>query len=128
MHDEVGREHFDGSAGSRADSENCFVEVFRAAIGQIIASNGGDHNVFQSQAKCGFSNPRRFVALERLRFTSRHGAEPARASAHVAEDHEGGRFLRVALHAVRAFGVIANSFQSQLVEQSGGEVIEIPDR
>src|SRR5205823_3686581 len=49
----------------------------------------------------------------------------ARPRADIAQDHERGRLLRVALHPVWAAGIVADRFQPQFLQQPSGEVVGV---
>ena len=61
--EEVGDENFHGRPGSFAGGEDALVEMFGAAIGQVVARHRCDHDMFQAQACGGFGNAFGFVGF-----------------------------------------------------------------
>ena len=108
----IGCEHFDGGTRRLAYGADAIGEVPRAAVRQIIAGDRRNDYVSQAQTQCGLRQPLRLVTIGWKRPAPLHGTEAAWTSADVAEDHEGGRLLRIALHAIRAMRVIADRFQA----------------
>ena len=47
--DEVGREHFDRRAGRFAHRQHRAIKMFGAAVSEVVARDGGDHDMLQSQ-------------------------------------------------------------------------------
>jgi len=113
--DEVGRQYLDARPGSLADRQHALAEVIGAAIRQIIPRDRGNDDVPQAQPRSRLRDSPRFIRIGRLGFAPRHRAETAGTGADVAQNHEGGGPLRVALHAVRATGVVADRLQVQFV-------------
>ena len=57
-----------------------------------------------------------------------HRTKSAGAGANVAKDHEGCSLLAITFHSVGAFGIIANCFQPQFIQQTLGHMICVPGR
>ena len=116
-------------------------ELRRAAVRQVVPRHAGDDDVPQAQAPRRFADPARLVRVQGAhagggRGAARggcaassalalalHGAEPAGARAHVAEDQEGRRAGGVALALVGAARLAADRVQLQLVEQGAGGAV-----
>jgi hypothetical protein len=124
--DEVGGKDFDRGTGSLADREHALVEMFAAAVGKVIARYRGDDHVFEAESCGGFGDALRLVEFQRIGSTSRHGAKSAWSGANVPHDHEGCGLLRVALHAIGAFGIFAHRLEFQVPKGVPSEVITVP--
>ena len=123
--DEVGREHFDRRAGPLAHGQDAAIKMLGAAIGQVVARDRSDDDMLQAQPRSGFGQPLGLIALGRRGTAALDGTKAAGPRADVAQDHERGRLLRIALHPVGTFGVFADRFQPQLVEQPGREMVGV---
>ncbi len=99
--------------------------MVRAPVRQIVACDRRNHDVLQPETEGGFGHALRFILGRTLRLTASHGTETARTRANLAENHERRRLLRVAFHAVGAFGLFANRGQLQFVEQSRRQVVGV---
>ncbi len=99
------------------------IKMLGAAVGQVIARDRSNHHVSQAQSHGRFGHAVRLIGFQRLGLALGHGAKSAGPRADVAQDHEGGRLLRPALHAVGALGAFAHRFQPQFFDQPGGEMI-----
>ena len=126
MPDEIGGEDLDRCTGSLSYSDHAAVKVLAAAIGQVVARDRGDNDVFEAESGGGLCDSLRFILLKAFGATARDRAKPARPSADVSEDHERGGFLGVALHAVWAFCILANRLEFQFAEQAVGELVPVP--
>ena len=124
--EKIGRQHLDRRAGPLADRQHAAMKMLGAAVRQIIARDRSDDDVRQTQPGGRFGHALGLVLFDLLRLPLGDGAEAARPGADIAQDHERGRLLRVALHAVGAFGVVANRLQAQLLKQAGREVVGVP--
>ena len=87
---EVGCQHFDRAAGDpRVDRLDHARPVPRAAVGQVVAIDRGDHRVAQPHRRDRLGDVLGLARRRPRRRPSRgHGAEAAAAGADVAEDHE----------------------------------------
>ena len=65
------------------------------------------------------------VRIDRSGRAFGHTAKSACTGADVAENHERGRFARIALHAIGASRMVADRLKSQLVDQPGSKVVGI---
>lgn len=113
---EVGGEHFDGGSCFLADGDDRFVEVFGSAIGEVVAGDAGDDDVFQAETQGGFGDAFWLINFDGLGLAAVDGAEAAGASADRAENHEGGRLVRPALGAVGALARLANGFEAEVFD------------
>lgn len=124
--DKIGGEDFDHSAGPCTNSQNALSKVLGPSIGQVIPSDARDHNMFEPEPKSRFSNALRFVGFwQSRRPATADSAKPTWPSTHISQDHEGRCQLAVAFHPIRAFGILADCFQTKLVEQFSRQVIGI---
>ena len=89
----------------------------RAAVGQVVARDAGDHDVLEAQRADRLGDPARLVVVEPGGPAGLDRAEPARPGAGVAEDHDRGRALVPALPDVRAAGLLADRVERQAAEQ-----------
>ena len=95
---EVGREHFDSAVrGAAANLGDALSEMARAFVRQVVACDGGDDDVPQSQALDGLGEALRLVRGDRIGPSCVDGTEMAPAGATIAEYHEGGMAMRPAL-------------------------------
>ena len=108
---EIGRQDLDCRIATLANGVDALDVVIGASIGQIVAGHRCDHNMFQAQTNGGFGQTLWLVAFESCRLAALDGAESAGPSADASEDHERGRFLRIALHAIGALGIVADGLQ-----------------
>ncbi len=53
-------------------------EMLRAAVGEIVAGDAGDDDVFESQRPNRLGHAPRLVRVRRQRLALRHAAKPAR--------------------------------------------------
>ncbi len=112
----IRREHFDLGSGKRgADLAHGFGEVKRAAVGEIVAIDGCDHDIAQVHARRHFGDMRGLIGIEREfalgRRGFRHGTKTAAARAKIAEDHEGRRAAMEAFMDVWTAGGFAHGMQ-----------------
>ena len=99
--------------------------VLGAAVGQVVAGDAGHHDVLQAQADHGLGHAARLVGIRRLRPALGHAAKTAGPRTGVAQDHERGRLLGVAFHAIGTFRMIADGLQLQFIDQPGRKVIGV---
>ena len=118
---EVRGEHLDRGAGSAANGQDALPKVLGAAVRQVVARDGGDHDVPQAQALTGFGEAFGLVDRDRLGVSALDGAEAAGPGAHVAQDHECRRPAGPALRAIGAPRTFADSFEAELVDQASRE-------
>src|SRR5690606_36972447 len=107
---EVRRQRLDGRLGAaRLDRADAGRVVAGAAVGQIVAVDGRQHDVFQAHELDG---ARRVLDLVRVEPAARvarvDGAELTRARADLAHEHDRGRAVRPALADVRAHRLLAD--------------------
>src|SRR5204862_5315818 len=81
----VGREHFDGSAGPLAHGQYALVKMFGPAVGQIVASDGGNDNVSEAQSGGRLRYALRLVKFERFSLPLGHRTKAAWPRADVAQ-------------------------------------------
>jgi hypothetical protein len=118
---EIGDQNFnDGFGVEPADFFDGLAEVAGAAIGQIVAGDGGDDNVFEVEAAGGFGDAGRLVRFEGEWFGGGDGAESAGAGAMIAGDHESGGGLAPAFPMVGAFGALANGVELEFLQERAG--------
>src|SRR5205085_491813 len=78
-----------------------------AAVGEFVAVDGGDDDVFEFHEGGGLGDAAGFVEVEDGGAAGGDVAEAAGAGADVAEDHEGGGAAAPAFAHVGAFGGLA---------------------
>src|SRR2546425_5731324 len=88
-----------------------------AAIGKVVAGNGGNDDMPETQATSGLGHAIRFVGFQCVRSGRGDCAKAARAGAAVASNHEGGGALAPAFPMVRAAGALTNSVELEFVQQ-----------
>src|ERR687894_630811 len=111
---EVGGEDLDGAARDfGADRAYRPGEDGGPAIREFIAIHAGDHGVLEAHLLCGVGDAVGLVEVELGGLAGQNGAEPARAGADVAEDHEGRRAVVPTLPDVRAAGLLADGVEVQ---------------
>ncbi len=94
--------------------------MFRAAILQIVARDGGNDDVFELQSSHGFGDALRFVFLERERFRGADRAKAAGPGAAFARDHHRRGALAPAFPAIRALRAFADGVQPQIGDERLG--------
>ena len=90
----------------------------RAAIGQIVAVDGGDDHVIEPELGNRLADISRLIWIERTGQPGLHVAERAGARARVAHDHEGRVLLVPALTDVGATGLLAHGVQAVLLDDA----------
>lgn len=124
--DKIGGEDFDLPAGPRTYGQNTLPKVLGSSIRQVIPRDARDHNMFEPEPKSRFGDALRFVSFRGGGWTATaDSAKAAWTSAHIPQDHEGRCQLAVAFHPIGAFGIFADRFQSQFVEQFSRQVVGI---
>jgi len=114
---EVGNEDFDGGGGIEfADFPDGLGPDCGAAIGQVVAVNGGDDAVFELHGQDGFGHALRFFAVNRQGDTGVGVAETAGAGTDLAQDHEGGSAGSPAFREVWTFAAFADGIEFLPVE------------
>jgi len=114
-------EHFDDNGRIHfLDRSDHAGEMMGAAVFQIIASDGRDHDMFQFHSHDRFGHALRLVFLQGKRFRGCHRAKSTRACATVPRDHERGCALAPAFPAVRALRAFADGVQSQIGNERFG--------
>src|SRR5271154_1620070 len=58
---EIGREHFDGGTGAPAHGQHALSEMFRTAVWEVVARDGSDYHMAQSQAVARFGQALRLI-------------------------------------------------------------------
>ena len=91
--------------------------MFRAAVGEVVAGDGGDDDVLEFEALRGGGDAGGFVGFEGEGFRGGDGAEAAGARAAVAGDHEGGGAAAPAFPMVRALGAFADGVEVEVREE-----------
>jgi hypothetical protein len=87
----------------------------RAAVGEVIAVNRGDHRVLQRHARDGFSDASGLREIQLVRLAVRDRAVCAGTRADIAEDHERRRAVMPAFADVGAARVFADRVQLQVL-------------
>ena len=124
---EVGDEDFDRGGGTGdADASDCFGPDVGTAVREIVASNGGDHAVFEVHASDGFGDALGFAEIGRLRVAGGDVAEGAVACAGVAEDQDGGGAAGPAFAEVGTHGGLADGVEMVAVDILAERVICVP--
>jgi hypothetical protein len=101
----------------RLDAADGLGPVRRAAVGQVVAVDAGDHRVLEAELGQGLGHAARLVRIRGQGTPGRHVAEAARAGADVAQDHDGQRAPAPALADVGAAGALADRVQPLLAHQ-----------
>src|SRR5712692_1679403 len=91
--------------------------MIRAAVFQIVARDGGDHDMLQLHPYHRFGHALRFVVFQSERFRRCHCAKSACPRATIARDHERGGALAPAFPAVGALRAFTNRMQPQIGNQ-----------
>ena len=105
------------SRGPRSQVADAVGEVAGPVIAQVVAVDGGNDHVAQSECGHRVRQLPRFRRVRRLGPAVGHVAEGAAAGAEVAEDHEGRGAVTEALAQVRALGLLAHRRQTLLAQQ-----------
>ena len=115
---EVGRQHLHSRLGrALADALDALGEDGRAAVGQIVAVDGGDDGVAEAEALDGAGEADGFERVEGAGLAGGYGAVAAGAGADVAENHEGGALALPALADVGAARLLADGVEFGLAQQ-----------
>ncbi len=88
--------------------------MIRAAVFQIVARDGGDHDMLQLHSYHRFGHALRLVVFQSERFRRCHRAKSARPRATITGNHERGGALAPAFPAIRALRAFANGMESQI--------------
>ena len=116
---EVADEDFDGHVGACfSGSQNSLCPDACAPVGEVVAVDGGDDDVFESCTAQGFGDSSWFVFVDGCGFAGFDIAEATGAGAGVAEDHDGGDTFGPAFAHVWAGGFLANGVE--IVGVDGG--------
>ena len=81
--------------------------------------------MFEPHSSGRFGNPLWLVVGKRGGLPFFHRTKTARSRTDFAQDHERGRLLRPAFHLIGTFGALANRFQGQIFDHSGGEMVAV---
>ena len=92
-------------------------ELACPAIGQIIAIDRSDDNVFQTHFRGRFGNMARFAAVHRARHAGLDVAERTGAGADIAQDHHGGVLFGPAFADIGARRFFADRVELQIAHQ-----------
>lgn len=92
----------------------------RAAVGQIVAGDGGDDHVLEAKFMGGLAHASGLVQVQRPGLARRDVAKGAVAGADMAHNQKRGRTLGIALEHIRAFGVAADRVQTEIFDQAVG--------
>ena len=114
----IGNENFDDDF--RIESTNGFdgfAKVVRTAIRHIIAGDGGDDDMLESESLNALSYALRFIQLEGKGFSCIHRAKAAGTGAAVAGDHKSGCATAPALPAIWALGALADGMKAKVGNQ-----------
>ena len=106
---EIGRQNLDGGSGiAGADGPDNVGEMLRTAVGEIVAVDRSDDDMFEAKFFDGLCNVFGLMGVERGRQTGAHIAEGAGAGADFAHDHHRGVLLAPALADVGTARFLAN--------------------
>src|SRR5512138_298212 len=84
---EIGGEDLDDGGGIQlANGFDCLPEMAGAAIGKVIAGDGGDDDVLEAHPAGGLGDAQWFISLKGQRFGGGDGAEGAGARAAITGD------------------------------------------
>ena len=84
----------------------------RAAVGEVVAVDRGEHEIFPAEVAHGFGDAQRFEPVDFAAWAPRLDvAEPAAARARVAQDHDRRRAGAPALADVRTHRFLADRVQ-----------------
>src|SRR4030095_2480670 len=100
LDDQTGIAAFHGLDGLRED--------LRAAVGEVVPIDGGNHHVFEIEFSQGLGDAQGLVPIGHRRPARLHGAETAGAGAGVTQDHDGGAALGPTLADVGAHRLLAH--------------------
>ncbi len=121
---EVRRQDFDRRAGRGAAQRlDHLHELRRAAIGQIVAVDRGDDDMFQPHFGGGIGQILRLVDVNLARHPGLDVAKGAGPRAHIAQDHHRRMLLGPAFADVRAGRFLANRIQPLSPHQLAGLMI-----
>lgn len=88
---EVTDEDFEGHVGAGvADADDGFGPEGGAAVGEVVAVDGGDDDVLEAEASEGFGDSSGFVAVGGWGLAGLDVTKSACSGAGVAQDHDGG--------------------------------------
>ena len=94
-----------------------FPKVVRTAIRHIIAGDGGDNDMLETESLDAFGYALGFVLLERKRFGCIHRAKSAGTGAAIPGDHKRGSAPAPALPAIWALGAFADGMKAKVGNQ-----------
>ena len=110
---EIRGQHLDRrTRAARADGADRVREMLRPAVVEVVAVDGGNHDMRQAERGGGLRHMLGLGGVERPRQARAHVTEGAGARAGVAHDHEGGVLLIPAFADIRAAGLLAHRMQS----------------
>ena len=114
---EVGGEHLDSHVGlALADRRHSGGEQAGAMVDPVVAGDGGEHHVLQSEQGHGIGHPLRFVGVVGARgLAFVHLTEGAAAGANRTPEQERGRAGGVALAAIGASALLADGVEPLLL-------------
>ena len=117
---EVRRQRLDGGMGAAAlDGAHARGIVRRAAVGEIVAVDGGEHDIAELHELHGARGVLGLLRIEpAVRVTGVDGAEAAGARAHRSHQHQGRRPCVPALPDVGALGFLADRGEPMLTHQA----------
>ena len=120
---EIRRQRLDRGVGIESlDLADAGGEMRRAAVGQVVAIDRGEHHVLQLISCTVRRGVGRLLRIEpAARIAGVHGAEAAGARAHLAHQHDRGRAGVPAFTDVRALGFLAHRGEPMLAHR-------LPDR
>src|SRR6185312_16504387 len=105
-----------GARAARADRPDGLGKMLRAAIGKIVAVDGGDHDMVEPKLEGRLRDMLGLARIERAGHAGLDVAEGAGAGAGVAHDHEGRVLLVPALADVRAARLLADRVKAILAD------------
>ena len=116
---EIRRQRLDGRLrAARLDRADAIGVMARAAVGQVVAIDGRQHDVAKAHELDGARRVRDFVGIEpAARIARVDGAELARARADLAHQHDRRRAVVPALADVRADRFLADGREPMLAHR-----------
>ena len=109
--------------GTMPHREDAAPEMLGAAVGEVVARDRGDHDVPEPESATCLGQSIRLVGRHGVGLSPLDRTEAAGTSAGLPEDHERGRPPGPALGAVRAAGTLADGLETQLADQTLGEIV-----
>ena len=120
----IRRQDFDrGSRRCGANGRNDLGKVLSAAVGQVIAVHGCDHNVFETELRHRVTDVGRLLGVERRRQAGAHIAKRTGPGAGIPHNHQRGVALRPALPDIRTTGFFTYRDKAMLFDDGAGLIV-----